>query len=157
MNRERNRWRKPSHCVAALGAVAGRDWTTVRAGRLDWSCRDTAVHVAGDLISYAGQLAGRAQDAYVPFDITLDGGGDGLDPADNGGVLQVIATTGALLAAAVRTTPAPCAPSTRIPSGTRTARVSPRWVWPRCCCTPTTWPRGWAWRTNRPPDSARSC
>ncbi|MFJ8905096.1 GNAT family N-acetyltransferase [Streptomyces sp. NPDC102351] len=95
-----------AHCVAALGAVAGRDWTTVRAGRLDWSCRDTAVHVAGDLISYAGQLAGRAQDAYVPFDITLDGGGgDGLDPADNGGVLQVIATTGALLAAAVRTTP----------------------------------------------------
>jgi RimJ/RimL family protein N-acetyltransferase len=41
----------------------------------------------------------------VPFEITLDGTDDGLDPADNEGVLQVIETTGALLAATVRTTP----------------------------------------------------
>ncbi|WP_309060484.1 GNAT family N-acetyltransferase [Streptomyces sp.] len=92
-------------CVAALGAVADRDWAGVRAGRLEWSCRETAAHIASDLIAYAGQLAGRARDAYVPFEITLDGTDDGLDPADNTGVLHVVGTAGALLAAAVRTTP----------------------------------------------------
>lgn len=92
-------------CVAALGAVTDRDWTEVRAGRLEWSCRRTAAHIASDLIAYAGQLAGRTQDAYTPFEITIDGTEDGLDPADNAGTLQVITTTGALLAAAVRTTP----------------------------------------------------
>ncbi|WP_149552938.1 GNAT family N-acetyltransferase [Streptomyces marokkonensis] len=96
-----------AHCVATLGAVADRDWAGVRAGRLEWSCRETAEHIASDLIAYAGQIAGRAQDAYVPFDISLEGSEDGLDPADNAGVLQVITTTGALLAAAVRTTPRP--------------------------------------------------
>ncbi|WTB93079.1 GNAT family N-acetyltransferase [Streptomyces cellulosae] len=94
-----------AHSVAVLGTVTDRDWTGVRAGRLEWSCRETAAHVASDLIAYAGQLAGRAQNAYVPFEITLDGTDDGLDPADNPGLLHVITTTGALLAAAVRTTP----------------------------------------------------
>ncbi len=88
-----------AHGVAALGAVTDRDWTGVRAGRLEWDCRGTAVHVASDLIAYAGQLAGRARDAYAPFDIALD------DGTDNSGVLHVITTTGVLLAAAVRTTP----------------------------------------------------
>ncbi len=88
-----------AHGVAALGAVTDRDWTGVRAGRLEWDCRGTAVHVASDLIAYAGQLAGRARGAYVPFDIALD------DGTDNSGVLHVITTTGSLLAAAVRTTP----------------------------------------------------
>ncbi len=86
-------------CLALLGTATDRDWAGVKAGRLDWSCRLTAEHIAGDLISYAGQLAGRPQHAYVPFDITLD------DGTDNSGVLDVIRTTGALLAAAVRTTP----------------------------------------------------
>ncbi|WP_367322293.1 GNAT family N-acetyltransferase [Streptomyces sp. HUAS ZL42] len=92
-------------CVAALRTAVDRDWEGVKAGRLEWSCRKTAGHIASDLIAYAGQLAGRAQDAYVPFEITLDGTEDGLDPADNAGILQVIETTGTLLAAAVRTTP----------------------------------------------------
>ncbi|MFJ8793325.1 GNAT family N-acetyltransferase [Streptomyces sp. NPDC102462] len=93
-------------CVATLRTALDRDWTAVRAGRLDWSVRRTAVHVASDLIAYAGQLAGRAQDAYVPFDITLDGEGDeGMPAAGNAGVLQVLETTGVLLATTVRTTP----------------------------------------------------
>ncbi|MEU4087446.1 GNAT family N-acetyltransferase [Streptomyces aureus] len=86
-------------CATLLRAAAGRDWEGTRAGRLEWSCRRTAEHVASDLIAYAGQLAGRAETAYVPFEITLD---EGTGPA---GVVQVIETTGALLAAAVRTTP----------------------------------------------------
>ncbi|MEU0911347.1 GNAT family N-acetyltransferase [Streptomyces althioticus] len=88
-----------AHGVAALATVTDRDWTGVRAGRLEWDCRETAAHVASDLIAYAGQLAGRMQGAYVPFGITLD------DDAGNSGVLHAITTTGALLAAAVRTTP----------------------------------------------------
>src|SRR5690606_9849272 len=86
-------------CVRALGAVADRDWRAVRAGRLEWDCRRTAEHIAEDLITYAGQLAGRAADAYVPFEIVLD------DGTDNAGALHVIRTTGALLAATLRTTP----------------------------------------------------
>jgi RimJ/RimL family protein N-acetyltransferase len=85
--------------VALLRTAADRDWEAVRAGRLEWSCRYTAEHIAGDLIAYAGQLAGRATTAYVPFEITLD------DGTDNGGVLHVVETTGALLAATLRTTP----------------------------------------------------
>jgi RimJ/RimL family protein N-acetyltransferase len=86
-------------CVEALGTVTGRDWAGVRAGRLEWSCREAAEHIADDLISYAGQLAGREPDAYSPFEISLEEG------TDNAGVLRVIGAMGALLAAAVRTTP----------------------------------------------------
>ncbi|WP_086724004.1 GNAT family N-acetyltransferase [Streptomyces carpinensis] len=85
--------------VALLRTATDRDWEGVRAGRLEWSCRQTAEHVASDLIAYAGQLAGRARSAYVPFEITLDEG------TENAGVLDVIEATGALLTAAVRTTP----------------------------------------------------
>src|SRR5512147_1400164 len=86
-------------CTGALRAAVGRDWKDVRAGRLDWDCHTTAVHVADDLIAYAANLAGRAQGAYVPFELTLDEG------TDNAGLLHVIQTTGALLTAAVRTAP----------------------------------------------------
>lgn len=92
-------------CVAVLGAVTDRDWRQVRAGRLEWDCRRTVAHIASDLIAYAGQIAGRTQDAYTPFEINLDGREGGMDPADNAGCLQVVTATGALLAAAVRTTP----------------------------------------------------
>ncbi|MHC3469160.1 GNAT family N-acetyltransferase [Streptomyces sp. 7R007] len=85
--------------VALLRTAADRDWRGVRAGGLDWDCRETGLHIASDLLAYAGQLAGRAQEAYVPFDITLD------EDADNAGLLQVIETTGALFVAAIRTTP----------------------------------------------------
>ena len=79
--------------VALLRTVADRDWDGVKAGRLDWSCRATAEHMAGDLITYAGQLAGRAPSGYVPFEITLDEG------TGNDGLLDVLETTGALLTA----------------------------------------------------------
>ncbi|MGJ5755016.1 acetyltransferase (GNAT) family protein [Streptomyces puniciscabiei] len=86
--------------TAALRAAVDRDWKAVRAGRLEWDCHATAVHVADDLIAYAGNLAGRAQDAYVPFELSFLDEGTG-----NAGLLHVIETTGALLAAAVRTAP----------------------------------------------------
>ncbi len=86
-------------CVELLGAVADRDWEGTPAGRVTWSCRETAVHVAEDLIGYAGQLAGREPEGYTPFEISLEEG------ADNAGAVRVIRTMGALFAAAIRTTP----------------------------------------------------
>ncbi|MFF4802557.1 GNAT family N-acetyltransferase [Streptomyces sp. NPDC001351] len=86
-------------CVAALRQAVDRDWTEVAAAGLEWNCHETAVHIADDLIAYAANLAGQAQDAYVPFELRLDEG------TDNAGLLHVIETTGALLAAAVRTAP----------------------------------------------------
>jgi RimJ/RimL family protein N-acetyltransferase len=91
--------RAVADAVALLRTAVDRDWDGVRAGRLEWSCRRTAEHVAGALLIYAGRLAGRAQDAGVPFGVTLDEG------TGNADVLNVIETTGVLLAAAVRTTP----------------------------------------------------
>ncbi|WP_200304081.1 GNAT family N-acetyltransferase [Streptomyces adelaidensis] len=87
------------HSVAVLRTVADRDWEGVKAGRLEWSCRRTAEHIASDLIAYAGQLAGRPTRRYVPFEIDM------AECEDNADVLEVIDATGALLAAAVRTTP----------------------------------------------------
>jgi RimJ/RimL family protein N-acetyltransferase len=87
-----------SGAVAALRGAADRDWS-VKAGRLEWSCRETAEHIASDLVSYAGQLAGRPVDRYVPFEISFE------DCESAEDVLQVVEATGALLAAAVRTTP----------------------------------------------------
>ncbi|POX50302.1 GNAT family N-acetyltransferase [Streptomyces sp. Ru71] len=86
-------------CLAALRPVVDRDWAAVKAGRLEWSCHTTAFHIAEDLFAYAGQLAGRAQEDYVPVELILDG-----DP-DNSGLLQVIETMGVLLATTVRATP----------------------------------------------------
>ncbi|WP_428934847.1 GNAT family N-acetyltransferase [Streptomyces sp. ACT015] len=86
-------------CVTTLRGAVDRDWTGVRALGLDWSCHETALHVADDLIAYAANLAARARDGYVPFEMRLD------DGTGNEGLLQVIEAAGALLAAAVRTAP----------------------------------------------------
>ncbi|QNP71973.1 GNAT family N-acetyltransferase [Streptomyces roseirectus] len=85
--------------AALLRSLAGLDWAGTRAAGLEWSCRATAEHIAGDLLGYAGQLAGRARDTYLPFELRID------PEATNSGVVEVIETAGALLAAAVRTTP----------------------------------------------------
>ncbi|MGW7270449.1 GNAT family N-acetyltransferase [Streptomyces sp. NPDC054864] len=87
-----------AHAARVLRVAVGLDWS-VRAGGLDWSCLETAEHVAGDLVAYAGQLTGRAQDAYVPFEIAFD---EGAGPED---AIRVIESTGGLLSAVVRTTP----------------------------------------------------
>ncbi|MEU0589012.1 GNAT family N-acetyltransferase [Streptomyces sp. NPDC006132] len=86
-------------CVRLLGTVTERDWEGARAGRLEWSCREAAVHIAEDLVAYAGQLAGREPEAYSPFEISLEEG------TDNAGALRVIRAMGALFAATLRTTP----------------------------------------------------
>ncbi|WP_189785356.1 GNAT family N-acetyltransferase [Streptomyces capitiformicae] len=87
------------HSLGVLREAVGRDWEGVRAGRLEWSCRETAEHIASCLLGYAGQLAGRATTSYLPFEFTMD------EATGNADVLDVIRTTGELLASTVRTTP----------------------------------------------------
>ncbi len=55
----------------ALRPHVGEDWSGP-AGPLEWSCRETAVHVAHDLLAYAAQVAARAPAAYLPLDLIVD-------------------------------------------------------------------------------------
>ncbi|MEV0900262.1 maleylpyruvate isomerase N-terminal domain-containing protein [Actinoplanes sp. NPDC049802] len=68
----------------------------VRAGPLEWTCRETAAHVAHDLTAYAGQIAGREPSAYLPFDLVVR------PEATAREVLDVVVACGALLSAALR-------------------------------------------------------
>ncbi|MFE2722340.1 maleylpyruvate isomerase N-terminal domain-containing protein [Kitasatospora sp. NPDC059327] len=69
------------------------------AGPLEWSCRETAVHIAHDLLAYGGQLAARPADGYLPLDLTV--------PAEAGPreVLAVVTACGHLLATALDAAP----------------------------------------------------
>src|SRR4051794_537862 len=56
--------------VRVLTPYESRNWE-VSAGSLEWSCWTTAAHVAHDLLAYAGQVAARPGDAYLPFDLVI--------------------------------------------------------------------------------------
>ncbi|WP_189331566.1 maleylpyruvate isomerase N-terminal domain-containing protein [Actinoplanes ianthinogenes] len=79
----------------ALGPQTGGDWT-VRAGDLDWSCRETAAHIAHDLLAYAAQLAGGADHGYLPLDLTVR------ETATPDEILRIIDAAGALLITQLR-------------------------------------------------------
>ncbi|GAA1646666.1 maleylpyruvate isomerase N-terminal domain-containing protein [Actinoplanes couchii] len=79
-----------------LVPVQHHDWS-VRAGDLDWTCAETAAHVAHDLTAYATQLAGRVPDAYLPLDLGVR---PGTAPAV---ILRVAAACGAMLSSVLRT------------------------------------------------------
>ncbi|MFF0744484.1 hypothetical protein ACFYVL_29195 [Streptomyces sp. NPDC004111] len=72
------------------------DWT-VAAGSLEWSCWETAVHIAHDLTAYAGQLAARPTEGYLPMDLTVP---PGTPPRE---VLHVITAAAGLLGSALAT------------------------------------------------------
>jgi hypothetical protein len=72
---------------------AEADWH-VQAGSLEWSCWETAAHVAHDLVAYAGQVAGGATASYLPFDLVVA-------PSPPRRVLEVVAACGRLLRGAV--------------------------------------------------------
>src|SRR5690242_10029083 len=77
-----------------LAPHAGADWQA-RAGDLDWTCAQTAAHVAHDLAAYAAQVASGSAGAYLPFDLVVR---DGTDPAR---ILAVIGACARLLSAAL--------------------------------------------------------
>jgi hypothetical protein len=78
----------------ALAPYASHEWQR-RAGTLEWSCWTTAAHVAHDLLAYAGQVAARPPDAYLPFDLVVR------DDAAPQEVLRIAAGCGRLLSDAV--------------------------------------------------------
>jgi hypothetical protein len=89
--------------VAVLEPHVGLDWQRP-AGSLEWSCWKTAAHVAHDLLAYAGQVAGRAATAYLPFDLVV------APDASPREVLGVVAACGHLLSTSVaRAEPGPIA------------------------------------------------
>jgi Mycothiol maleylpyruvate isomerase N-terminal domain len=80
--------------VRVLGSHESADWRR-RAGRLDWSCWETAAHVAHDLLAYAGQLAAQPDNAYLPFDLVVR---DDASPQD---LLRIVTCAGRLLTTAL--------------------------------------------------------
>ncbi|MFF3330348.1 GNAT family N-acetyltransferase [Streptomyces sp. NPDC002888] len=84
--------------LALLRTAADRDWEGAGAGRLEWSCRRTALHMAEALMRYSAQLAGRREERHAPFALAVD-------EASNAELLQVVETTQRLLCAVIRTTP----------------------------------------------------
>lgn len=92
-------------------AALAADWDRP-AGGLDWSCWETAEHLADDLFAYAAQLGPRspsAADADVPFVSRLEAPGkpESVVFAQRGsgpdGLVQVLEACGALHVAMVRT------------------------------------------------------
>ncbi len=79
-----------------LGPHTDRDWS-VPAGDLEWTCWTTAAHVAHDLMAYAGQVAGRPESGYLPYDLVVS---PTAAPAE---VLRVARACAGLLAAVVDT------------------------------------------------------
>ncbi|RFU87755.1 hypothetical protein DY218_05740 [Streptomyces triticagri] len=82
--------------LRALGPHTAADWT-VPAGPLEWTCWETAAHIAHDLLAYAGQLAARPTDAYLPIDLNVR---PTASPAE---LLQAVAACGGLLSSALST------------------------------------------------------
>lgn len=96
----------------AIEALTGApDKWDAPAGTLDWTCWETAEHVADDLFFYATQIGARALPREVPFGYgpQREGGPDltitARREAGAAGLLQVVEACGALLTAVVRTAP----------------------------------------------------
>ncbi|QKW23875.1 hypothetical protein HUT16_36485 [Kitasatospora sp. NA04385] len=97
--------------VALLGGpdAQAADWDRP-AGTLEWSCWETAEHLADDLFSYAAQLGPQSPpaDGFVPFVYRRDGPGKPASvvfaqrEAGPRGLVQVLEACGALLVAMVR-------------------------------------------------------
>jgi hypothetical protein len=83
----------------ALEPLTDRDWNA-RAGDLEWTCHQTAIHLASDLIRYAAQLAGATDEAYLRFGLAVS---DQEPPAE---LLRILHGCGLALAAVVDRTPA---------------------------------------------------
>ena len=84
-------------CLEALSGLENLDWS-VRAGELDWSCRQTLDHIPNTLVFYASHLAIAATDRLPR---TRDGG-DRLTVAE---LLRSVEVTAAILGHVIRDSP----------------------------------------------------
>jgi len=82
----------------ALTPVADADWS-VPAGDVEWSCRQTAAHIADDLFSYASQVLSRSGVGYLPVEAVVE------ERGTNAEILDVVVMCGDLLRLAVDATP----------------------------------------------------
>ncbi|WP_433375656.1 DinB family protein [Actinoplanes sp. CA-142083] len=98
-----------------LSVATERDWRTVPAAGLEWTCWETLEHVSDALFGYAAQLgpAKPSVTTYVPFGWRQNRpGGPYLtiygdhEQGGQAGLLEVFETCGALLAAMVQAVPA---------------------------------------------------
>jgi len=81
--------------TSTLRPLVNADWT-VPAGDLEWSCWQTAAHVAHDLLAYAGQVTAGPRKAYLPLDLQVR------PDSSPSQLLEVIDTSASLLALALR-------------------------------------------------------
>jgi len=81
--------------TSTLIPLVDADWT-VAAGGLDWSCWQTAAHVAHDLHAYACQVTAGPREAYLPLDLVVR---PGAPPAQ---LLRAVQTSASLLTLALR-------------------------------------------------------
>jgi len=82
-----------------LDPAVDRDWSVV-AGDVDWSCWQTAAHIADDLFSYASQVVAQPLGRYLPVEAAVDADAT---PED---LLYCIEMCGELLRLAVSAAPA---------------------------------------------------
>ncbi len=61
-----------SVCVAALAGYTELDWQQVPAAELEWSCRQTALHMVDCLYFYAMQVVYGQPDGYLCTELALD-------------------------------------------------------------------------------------
>lgn len=83
--------------VSAMAKADDKDWS-VRAGDVEWDCRETVIHIASDFVGYATQLTAPRTHGYAPYDLVLVGTPGPL------GLREVLRATGGVLSAVVRTT-----------------------------------------------------
>ncbi|MEH3075063.1 MAG: maleylpyruvate isomerase family mycothiol-dependent enzyme [Quadrisphaera sp.] len=76
--------------TSTLRPMTDADWT-IPAGDLQWSCWQTAAHVAHDLLAYAGQVTASPREAYLPLDLVVRADAP---PAQ---LLQIVQTSASLL------------------------------------------------------------
>ncbi len=88
-----------SAVLDALEPLADRRWNT-RAGDLEWTCHQTAIHVASDLIKCAAQLAGHIDDTYLRFAVMVSPD----EPPEE--LLRIIHGCGRVLGSVVDSSPA---------------------------------------------------
>jgi Mycothiol maleylpyruvate isomerase N-terminal domain len=86
--------RSVAEMLRVLTPHVSADWKRP-AGTLEWSCRETAAHVAHDLLAYTAQLSAPSESAYLPFDLVVR---DDASPRD---VLRTVGATGRMLSAAL--------------------------------------------------------
>jgi uncharacterized protein (TIGR03083 family) len=88
-----------SAVIDVLEPLDARRWDAP-AGDLEWTCQQTAAHIASGLVRYAAQLAGHTDDAYLRLAVTV---ADDEPPTE---LLRIIHGGGRMLAAVVDGTPA---------------------------------------------------